>query len=190
MDTEMSARPTLVIFDDIDVVKSVNSPEIINQNEKKILGETIAALDPLRRKIIFLGNVINEDGIVPRFHNSYKDSPNWDCFWQPLFENNINLRPEVFVDTVIETLQEDGKTSWNQNYMLVPSTMGNGVFVRDYFDYFLLSHFEMEDSPLNKNDLENGIFIDPAFSTSTKSDDAVVLGIGQHSITKSLYLID
>ena len=57
----MSARPTLLILDDIDITKSVNNVDIINQNEQKIKTETIGALDPLRRKIIFLGNVIHTD---------------------------------------------------------------------------------------------------------------------------------
>jgi hypothetical protein len=61
--------------------------QIINQNEAKIQGETIPALDPLRRKIIFLGNIINEDGIVPRFKKRYEDKPNRDIFFQPLFDD-------------------------------------------------------------------------------------------------------
>ena len=32
-----STRPTLVVFDDIDVEKSVRSEDVIDQNEKKIL---------------------------------------------------------------------------------------------------------------------------------------------------------
>ncbi len=54
MEEEVSARPTLAIFDDIDVNKSVSNVEIINQNENRILTETIGSLDPLRRRIIFL----------------------------------------------------------------------------------------------------------------------------------------
>ena len=50
----MSSRPTLLILDDIDVMKSVTTADIINSNERKILSETIGALDPLKRKIIFL----------------------------------------------------------------------------------------------------------------------------------------
>jgi len=62
--------------------------------------------------------------------------------------------------------------------------------VRAYFDYFLLSHFEDLDSILKKPDLRCAISIDPAFSTNAKSDDAVVLGIGEHKISKGYYLID
>lgn len=188
---EMSSRPTLLILDDIDVTKSVNNVEIINNNEKKILGETIGALDPLRRKIIFLGNIINDDGVVPRFRNNYKNSERWNCFKQPLFDDQgNNTRPEVFTDEVVAEVQADGKTSYNQNYLLIPSSLGTGVFTRDYFDYFLLSHFEQVDSPLKKHDLRVWLFIDPAFSTSVNSDDAVVIGAGEHKASKAIYVIE
>lgn len=59
--------------------------------------------------------------------------------------------------------------------MLIPSTIGAGIFTKDYFDYFLLSHFEDVDSPLKKQDLKCAIFVDPAFSTSDTSDDACVV---------------
>lgn len=95
---------------------------------------------------MFLGNTILEDGIVPRFRTQFVNSKRWDVFRQPLIdENNNNVRPEVFTDAVVQELQADGKTSWNQNYLLIPDTMGNGIFVRDYFDYFLISHFEQSD---------------------------------------------
>lgn len=74
-------------------------------------------------------------------------------------------------------MRDDGIVSFNQNYMLIPSQTGTGVFVRSYFDYFLLSHFEDADGILKKNDLKCGLFIDPAFSTSDSSDDAVVLAV-------------
>ena len=189
--TWISARPTLLILDDIDVVKSVNNIDIINANEKKILGETIPALDPLRRKIIFLGNTINEDGIVPRFRNRYKKAKSWRAFRQPLRDQNgNNVWPEVFTEKVINEIMEDGKTSVDQNYRLIPSTAGNWVFVRAYFDTFLLSHFEDPDSPLKKTDVTWAIFIDPAFSTDAASDDAVVVWGWEHKITKKFYVPD
>lgn len=190
IDEEISARPTLLILDDIDVIKSVSNIAIIEQNEKKILWETISSLDPLRRKIIFLGNVINEDWIVPRFRNRYKGSKNRDIFSQPLIVGSTNVWPEVFTEKVIETLMEDWKTSFNQNYLLIASTLGSWVFMRQYFDYFLLSDFERSDGILKKEDLRCWIFIDPAFSTSVTSDDAVVIWMWEHRITKWYYILD
>lgn len=191
MQEETSARPTLLVLDDIDVVKSVSNIDIINQNEQKIKSETIWALDPLRRKIIFLGNVINEDGVVPRFMQEYVNSEARDIFFQPLFDERWqNVRPEVFTDEVVKTIRADGKTSFNQNYLLIPSQLGSGTFTKDYFDYFLLSRFEQVDSPLQKQDLTVGMFVDPAFSTSSKSDDATVFTIGEHKASKAYYLLD
>lgn len=191
MEEEMSARPTLLICDDIDVTKSVMNIEIINQNERKIMGETIGAMDPLNRKIIFLWNTINEDGLVPRFRNRYQHAETRDIFWQPLFDEKwVNVRPEEFTDDVVKQLKDDGVTAFNQNYLLIPSQSGNGVFIRRYFDYFLTSNFENPDSFLKKQDLRCWIFIDPAFSTSATSDDAVVIGMWEHNVSKQYYIID
>jgi len=67
--------------------------------------------------------VIQEDGVVPRFWRNYKGNDRWNCFWQALFdEKNNNIRPEVFTDDVVEELKADGKVSWQQNYLLIPST--------------------------------------------------------------------
>ena len=48
------SRPDLLILDDIDVEKSVRNSEIIDSNERKILGETMGALDPTNNRVIFL----------------------------------------------------------------------------------------------------------------------------------------
>lgn len=191
IEEEMSARPTLLILDDIDVVKSVENIKIIDKNEKKIMGETIPALDPLRRKIVFLWNIINEDWIVPRLKRRFEDTTTRDIFFQPLFDEQwVNARPEVFDDKVVETIKADWKTSYNQNYLLIPSQKWSGVFIRKYFDYFLNSHFEDPASPLKKSDLRCAIFCDPAFSSSDTSDDAVVVGGAEHKINKNYYIID
>ena len=191
MEEEMSARPTLLILDDIDVIKSVTNIDIIVANEKKILNETMWALDPLQRRVIFLWNTINEDWVVPRFRNKYKNQPSRKIFRQPLFNDKWeNQRPEVFTDKEIDKLKADWISSWNNNYLLIPSQAGNWVFIRSYFNYFLTSWFEDSSTWLTKNDLKCGIFCDPAFSTSDVSDDAVVIWAAEHKITKRKYLID
>jgi hypothetical protein len=63
------------------------------------------------------------------------------------------MRPEVFTDEVIKDAQGNGKIAYQQNYLLIPASSGTGIFVREYFDYFLTSHFENVDSPLQKQDI-------------------------------------
>lgn len=188
---EQTERPDLLVMDDIDVLKSVMNGKIIEQNERKILWEVFGALDPLNNKRIVLWNTILEDWTIPRLRRLYENSNDWDVFWQPLIDDRgNNYRPEEFTEEVIAKLKEDGKIAFWQNYLLKPATSWSGIFIRDYFDYFLLSHFELVDSILKKQDLRCGIFVDPAFSTSTTSDDAVVIGWAEHKISKWYYVID
>ena len=51
--------------------ESVRNPEVIDKNERKMLGETMGSLDPTRGSFVFLGNVIAEDGLLPRMINLF-----------------------------------------------------------------------------------------------------------------------
>lgn len=75
-------------------------------------------------------------------------------------------------------------------YQQDPINAQNGIFRREMFQYFKLSDFERADGILKKSDLTCGIVIDPAFSSSKKSDDATVCLYGKHKITKNLYQLD
>jgi len=80
--------------------------------------------------------------------------------------------------------------NWAALYQQDPVASMDGIFKREYMDYFLMSDFEREDGILKKNDLEIWLFIDPAFSSSKTSDDAVVMALGKHKLTKEYYQLD
>lgn len=170
MDNDTSSRPTLLILDDIDVEKSVHNPDIIDKNYNKIKGETISALDPLKRKIVFLGNTIREDGVVPRFRKEYEEAKSWDIFRQPLFVDGANIRPEVFTDEVVETIKDDGDISFNQNYLLRPYIGGQNIILRSQIH-------ETDKVPLHTKEepVHYVLGIDPAFSLKTNSDSVGIV---------------
>jgi hypothetical protein len=64
--------------------------------------------------------------------------------------------------------------NWAALFQQDPIAATDGIFKREYFSYFRMSDFERADGILKKEDLRTAIFIDPAFSTDAKSDDAVV----------------
>lgn len=154
----IAQRPTLLILDDIDVDKSTKNVRIIDENYERLRSETISSLDPTRRRIIFLGNVIRTDGIVPRFRRDY---PSWRIFWQALYNlKNENQWPEVFTEEVVEKLKSDGLSSYNQNYLLIPRAEGETIIRRTSIKY-------ASSCP----DGARIVFgIDPAFSENTMSD--------------------
>ena len=109
------------MLDDIDVTKSVANERIIEQNYDKIISETMGALDQTHRRVILLGNVINEDGVVPRFRRTFADT--WDIFWQPLIDEHGDcVWPERFTTDIIEKLRSEGERAFGQNYLLIPFT--------------------------------------------------------------------
>lgn len=161
IEEEKSSRPTLLILDDIDVDDSVNNINTIDKNERKVFWETVNALDPTRRRIIFLWNVIKKDWLVPRAFEKYKNNPMWRCFWQALFDEDWNnVYPEVFTDEVIEKLKSDWTTSFNQNYLLKPYIWGESIIKRHYIKYWVSETYE-----------KVVIWIDPSISEKKLSDN-------------------
>lgn len=152
-------RPDTLVLDDIDVLKSVLNQDIIEKNENKIISETIGAMDPTNRQIIFLWNTIFEDGVVPRMFNRYKDKDTRQCFRQPLIVDGENVRPEVFTDEVVQQLMDDWETSFNQNYMLIPYS-GQWIIRRNQIHY----------TNLKDRYIRITIWADPASSTRKLSD--------------------
>lgn len=162
-------RPTLLFLDDVDVNKSVHNIEIIDNNEKRISGETIGALDPIRRQIVFLGNVIKEDGIVPRFIKKYKGKKRWNIYELALFdESGVNVWPEVFTDAVIEQLKIDEGSDFEPNYNLIPYIDGQTIIPKSLIR--TIDRYPKE--------VRITIGIDPAFSLKTTSDALAIVVTG------------
>lgn len=154
----MMSRPDLLILDDIDVEKSVRNVDIIDNNERKILGETMGALDPTNNRIIFLWNVINEDGIVPRFKKKFQDE--WVILEQWLYDDGVCVWADIFSEEVINDLKSRWERSFAQNYLWAPYTWGMSIIKRSNIKY-------ADYAPPNTRNI---IGIDPAFSTKTGTD--------------------
>lgn len=162
-------RPTLLFLEDIDVAKSVDNIDIIDKNEKKISGETIGAMDATKRQIIFLGNVIREDGIVPRFIKKYKGKRRWKIYEQSLFDDDgVCVWPEVFTPEVIEQLKIDEGSDFEPNYNLIPYIDGQTIIPKSLIR--TIDRYPKE--------VRITIGIDPAFSLKTTSDALAIVVTG------------
>lgn len=164
-------RPTLLFLDDIDIDTSTRNSEIIQANYDKLRTETIGAMDPTRRRIIFLGNVIHADGIAVRFEQEYKESKTWKVTRLFLYDGpgGSNIWPEVFTEAVVEKLKEDGSTAFNANYLGIPMAAGVTLIKREHIRH-------ASEAPPGVTVVAG---IDPAFSTKTGTD-AMSLVITAH----------
>jgi len=110
-----------LVLDDIDVSDSVRNSEIIDKNYEKITGETIGAMSKEKSRIIFLGNVINQDGVVPRFEREKSSDLNWKVFIQALYNPDGSVAWDFFTPDRIEKIRSnEGERAFSQNYLLVP----------------------------------------------------------------------
>lgn len=180
-------RPDFIGLDDIDVDKSVRSVEVVEKNYNWIKWELFGWLSQTA-KVVFLWNVINDDWIVPRFREDYKNNKDWIIYWIP-----IRLNWEVTWDRFVPTdddaeiinkfikdkskqvisLQKKRRDQWeiwyNQNFNLIPYVSWNPIIKKSNIKYYL-------DLPSNVSVI---FWIDPAFSLKTNTD-SMALTITAH----------
>ena len=82
------------------------------------------------------------------------------------------------------------KKDWAALYQQDPINSASNIFSLSDLCYYNQSDFERSDGILKKQDLTCILSVDPAFSSSSKSDDAVIIGLGQHKISKNFYQLD
>lgn len=140
-------RPDLLVIDDIDVSDSVRNPDVIDKNYQKVTGETFGAMTKDGSAMIyFLGNTINQDGIVPRFRKEKKGTKGWRVFHQPLIVDD-EIQWDFFTEATIEKIREDeGIVAFNQNYLLIPIDSYEDWFIKRehlrYYDYLNIDDFD------------------------------------------------
>lgn len=78
---------------------------------------------------------------------------------------------------------------WQALYQQNPIAISGNVFKPWYERFFLESDFE-NATWLLKSDIIIWLFVDPAFSTSSDSDDIALGIVGQHKHTKDFYIFD
>jgi len=79
---------------------------------------------------------------------------------------------------------------WAALYQQDPIASSSNIFRLENLRYYFQSDFERADWILKKDDLKNIIYVDPAFSTSKHSDEAVVVALWKHKISWNYYELD
>jgi len=135
-------RPDRLYMDDVDVLDSVRNPETINKNEEFLKNEVIGGVDSYCR-IVFLGNIIAADGLVPRYRSEAKESKYWqtreipvkigdEIVWDRFVETDAEVEEwekKGIKKISLEKKKEEQKDSYMPNFMLVPTlAIGNPVF--------------------------------------------------------------
>ena len=179
-----NSRPELLILDDIDVTDSVRNPEVISKNYEKITGETIGAMSKQKNQIIFLGNTINQDWVVPRFRNEKQHDKNWVVFRQPLIVDDV-IQWDFFTPEMIEKIRSnEGERAFNQNYLLIPlDVYWVGLVKKEW-----IMHYEHTPSIDDFDELF--MHADTTHTGKSTSDYFALWVVGKNKKDNNFYMLD
>ena len=186
-------RPDLIIFDDVDTIASTQSKKKIDKNFEFILNEVLGGATGATQ-LIFLGNTIYEDWLVPRFEEHIKGDQNRETIILPIYDDKGEIVRDRFVETdeEAEELNKDitdsnkkytsleterrrlGTISFSQNYLLQPYVLGQHIITRDMIQY--------DTDCINYKFDKIKIGVDPAVSEKEGTD--------RYAITVTGYLGD
>ena len=189
-------RPDSLILDDIDVLDSVRNIAIIEKNYRFLKDEVFGGLSDYCQ-IRVLGNVIMQDWLNPRIKKEYKNNASrkvlsqwifdeeWNTTWDRFtktdkeaeeYNNNINdeKAKKISLEKKLRDLKE---ISFNQNYLWKPYSVWDKFIKQANIKWY-------EDD--KKFDYIE-IWIDPAFSEKTKSDELSITVVWFQQIGSVLY---
>lgn len=177
-------RPDLLIFDDVDTISSTDSKKKIDKNFEFLLNEVLWWTTSATQ-MIFLGNTIYEDWLVPRFREHIKNDKNWLVIRIPIY-NEWKIVWNRFVETDEEaeklnewitnssmkytSLESERRRLWSisfsQNYLLIPYVLWQHIITRDMIQW--------DPDCRNYNFDSIQIWVDPAISEKEWSDEYAI----------------
>jgi hypothetical protein len=153
-------RPDLVLFDDIDISKSVRSRELIDKNFDLLENEIMWAIDS-ECQLIFLWNVIWNDWLCVRWEEKIQDNEKWFLSRIAVKDEKWNFTWDRFVETdkeveewknkwvkkvSLQTKKELQKKSFLANMFLIPTLQSwNPVFnLEEISKINVIEHIEVD----------------------------------------------
>lgn len=190
-------RPDLVAMDDIDTKDNVSSDTMIADDIDFILSEVFGWVDAFCQKI-FLWNVINEDGRIPRLKKHFQSNvkSKMQFFWIPIREKgkivwsrfvatdkeadelNKNIANSKAKYISLEKKRSDQWTiGYNQNFNLIAYKKWQRIIKDSHIKYYhnLPNHYKVV------------IGIDPAFSLKTNTDPIGIVCTAHHEFQGDKY---
>lgn len=155
-------RPDFSVIDDADILKNVRNKEIISKNEEWFNDELMGWLSD-DSQIIFLWNTILKDWLVPRVRIAHQDDPDWRIRRIPLVTAAGKITwPERYTKEDVEKKKRKlGSTAFRRSMLLIAGNPWEIIFKKSWIRW--VAHPPAWSYIV--------IWVDPAHSTKTKSDE-------------------
>jgi hypothetical protein len=186
-----SKRPDLIVFDDVEDRKAVQSEDQRRDLKEWMFSDVLNSVERGRNdwKIVFIGTLLHEDSLLA----SLLADPTWHKIEIDLCDDDLNSNWPDFMSTaqvreLYETYKVQGLLdTFAREYRGQPIAKEDAVFKQEYFKDYTES-----DSEFTKNlsELENVVIIDPAKTTKVSSDNSAIVGIGVNVLIPRIYVRD
>lgn len=168
-------RPKRIIVDDLDENKDVMNPKMVEKTRIWFFTSLYNTLLPWG-KIVILWTIVGNMCMVKYI----KDTKNWNVIEYQAINNGKALWPELWsLDELEKRKAEIGSTLFNQEFMNIPLQSENTVIKEEHIQYFDYT-WELFDAVI--------IWVDPAISEKTNSDDFAIVVTGHRWANK--YVIE
>lgn len=116
----LQSRPDLIILDDVENIQDVRTKDQRDKTEEWALSDVIPSLDPVRGKIVVIGNFLHKDSFMMRLKNKILSSNFGTVEEFPLITNTgINLWPSAYSPDKIASLKaKSGLRYFQREYLL------------------------------------------------------------------------
>ncbi len=186
-----SNRPDLIVFDDVEDRKAVQSEDQRKDLKEWMFSDVLNSVERGRNdwKIVFIGTLLHEDSLLA----SLLADPTWYKIEIDLCNDALQSNwPDFMSDEQIRALYSTYKAqglldTFAREYRGQAIAKEDAVFKQEYFKSYSESS---EEFTKNLPGLESVVIIDPAKTTKVVSNYSAIVGVGINTLIPRIYIRD
>lgn len=182
-----SARPDLIIVDDLEHPEEIKSDELRLNRKAWFWADLVKCTSRFDKnwKIIYIDTLKHEDSLL----QDLLDSKEWESVRLELCDDDLNpVAPELISKEDIERVYKEHEDMgmldvFYREFRNLPVAASVAAFKQQYFKYY-------EESDLQGKQLEHVVIVDPAKTTNMHSADSAIVCVGIDTKGNALYVRD
>lgn len=182
-----SARPDLIIVDDLEHPEEIKSEELRLARKTWFWADLMKCTSRFDKnwQVIYIDTLKHEDALL----QDLLDSPDWESIRLEICDDNLEpTAPEIMSKAEIQAAHDEHERLgmldvFYREFRNLPIATANASFKQQYFKYY-----SVED--INRKKLETVVIVDPAKTVNMNSAQSAVVGIGIDTSANALYVMD
>lgn len=204
-----SARPDLIIFDDLENKKNLKSEDMRSQNEDWFFSDPMKCVSRYddNWRFVYIDTLKHEGSIIQKLINS----SDWKGIRLEACDDNLNPTAEAYMDRAEiiaehKEHKEKGKLDvFYREYRNLPISTEDASFKPEYFRYYEdggawvhpINAKETDErrkftttERISTKELTHVVIVDPAKTVKMQSAESAIVGVGIHRTSSKIFVRD